>query len=64
VQRQLLKGYLESTERYDSIYRYNSLMTVSKIVYTLPGDPLYFDALDFSLPIYFNTRVGQQHKNI
>ena len=48
VQGKLLKGCFESTVRYDSI-KCESPITVKKILYTLVGGPLNFEAIGFSL---------------
>jgi hypothetical protein len=44
----MLKGCLESTVRYDSVWKFNNS---DKILYTLAGGPLNVEALGFSLSI-------------
>jgi hypothetical protein len=49
VQGKLQKGCLETTVRYDSMCK-KGIWQGEKIIYTLAGGILDFEALDFSLP--------------
>ena len=64
VKGKLLKGCLESTVRYDIIrkqHKCESPITVLKIIYTLAGAPLNFEALGFSLSTLTESFIHERY---